>query len=171
MKKPVTTWRYVLPTAKHDGWAIFALSSDGFFACVSDRGNYAYYWPNHGCSDFREFFLKASAEWSYFAKKLHPRKEYDEDLTIQSVKEQILWCRRDESFTRDKARTEWELLGELAAEGFDAWLGQTTLLDAYEYYCESYPSDVQHFCKVTMGRLADVLRAELAAEKADGGDR
>lgn len=166
MKKPVTFWRYVLPTAGHDGWAIFVLGSDGFFACVSDRGDYAHYWPSHGCNDFREFFLKASEEWGYFAKKLHPKKEYDEERTTAFVKEQILYYRRGRSLTRAEARSEWDLLETLCDDGFRAWHDLTQLSDASEYRRESYPGDVEHFCKVTMGRFAAVLRAELDAEKA-----
>ncbi|MEV2908670.1 hypothetical protein ABNF65_08405 [Paenibacillus larvae] len=104
-------WRYDIPPIDGEGWGTFLLDEKGMFAAVTDYGNCAYQWTQSGCIDFRHFFAKERTNWGYFLPKLfYKLKEYDGDETLKRVKEDIISCRRDGTFTREKARQEWDLL-------------------------------------------------------------
>lgn len=169
--KEIKLWRYYLPSIKGDGWAEIVIASSGFFGAVSDYGDYAFAWRHTGCDDVRKFFLKAPAEWSYFAGKLgHPSesRQYDGAATLKGIKERILSSRRDLGLTKEEARTEWDLLEaheELEHESnFSAWYQETSLGDAAEHRDTRVSPQLEHFCKVTMGRLVERIKAELSAE-------
>lgn len=64
----VTAKSYTLYT-KEGGWlAQIVLTSDGFFASVTDYGNLSYTWRSFGSCDFREFLCGLNEE--YFASKM-----------------------------------------------------------------------------------------------------
>ena len=74
--------RYHFSSIQGEGWATFVIGSDGYFSAVSDYGNYSYYWPHHGCTDFRQFLVRAPRDWDYFAKKLNPMRGYAVNKTV-----------------------------------------------------------------------------------------
>jgi hypothetical protein len=168
MSEPVKLWRYYLSNENREGWAEIVIGSTGFFAAVSDYGNYAFAWRSMGVDDARKFFLRAPDDWCYFAGKLggaHAR-EYDGVATRLAIREEIIRLRRDGGLTRDEARAEWEL-AEGNIEDSEVWLGiwwSRTKIDATELRRTRLDASLEAFCKVTMVRLAEVIRAELAKE-------
>lgn len=172
MSKPITTWRYYLPSTKDQPWAEVLLTSSGMFAAVSDYGNYAYPWRAHGERDFREFIAGLAKDGNYVAGKLSQRTAYRGDETLAAIKRHIFDARRHGGLDADEARELWDELNdfdlESHAEEFSRWLresdGASTIADAFEFAVYDYPADVKAFCRLVLPRLAVVLRAEIEAE-------
>lgn len=167
----VKLWRYVLPSVRGEGWAVFVLGSDGFFSAVSDFGNYAYLWRAHGCADFRQFLLGAARDWSYFANKLSEgEREYDGTATRRGIQRHILEYRRDRTLSKEEARREWDLCGSDVEDyghggGFADWYRETALPDAAFFAVYRIPKQAEMFVKKTLAaRLVPLLEAELRAE-------
>lgn len=56
---------YKLPSIKGEGWAHISLNTEtGFFATVSDWGNYAYIWTAPG-GEFRAFLMGLQPDYLY----------------------------------------------------------------------------------------------------------
>jgi hypothetical protein len=171
-------WRYYLPNENGQGWAEIVLSSGGFFAAVSDYGNYAFAWRHHGEPDFRIFVANIAADPSYVAGKLGPcsGRPYpvDYEVTVKAIREEILQKRRNARLTKEQARHEWDLSDTLESESCDFgladWHRETSISDASELVHRRPPANLRAFCERTMPRLAEVLRAELQAEKAAAGE-
>ncbi|AHD04899.1 hypothetical protein ABNB59_06440 [Paenibacillus larvae] len=167
--KEIKHWRYDIPQIDGEGWGTFLLDETGMFAAVTDYGNCAYKWPHSGCEDFRHFFAQERTNWGYFLPKLfYELKEYDGDETLQRIKEYIISCRRDGTFTREKARQEWDLLerhdwlyGDFE---FAYWYDETSISDAEEFYIRGYPSSALAFVNKLLPRLSKAIREELARE-------
>jgi len=178
MAEPVVLRRYVLPSIKGEGWAVFVIGSDGYFSGVTDYGNVAYWWAHHGCKDFREFLLTAAVEWDYFIRKLFPNtwEVYDGDATLKEVKAFILKFRREKRITHNEAREAWyELMEEF--EGLEhEWLFIHWIMNAnsvvrrfddlHELRCNRPDCHAKAFVTQAMARLAEVLRKELEEERA-----
>lgn len=169
---------YKLDPVKGEGWAWIVVSSTGYFSAVSDFGNYAFFWTHHGCKDFRQFLYNAHKSWDYFCSKLsygpgNKNKEYDGTATYELIKQTILDSRRMHGggrWTKELARKEWELLHDECERvedkgGWEVWLRNTSISDAWEYYCERWPVDLERFCKETLKRLTEEhLHKELERE-------
>jgi len=171
MNAPVKLWRYWLPNQNHQGWAEIVICSTGFFGVVSDFGNYSYLWTHHGYDDVRKFFLRAERDWDYFARKLGGEHAtvYDGQRTARGIRDFILEQRRSGELTAERAREEWELIDsdlEDNMSGFDAWYRSTKFEDVCEFHRTRITPQLEAFCKVTMARLADVIRSELEKEAA-----
>lgn len=162
------TWlrRYNLPSERGEGWAIIVLGSDGFFAAVSDFGNYAFRWGCPGVADFRKFML--DPEPSYMLSKLSRRDVWDGEATARGVRQHIIKMRREGDMDAARAREEFDLVkqheGLDSREAFALWYQETDIADAHEFAVVSYPGDAHAFVTKTLVRLAAVLRAELEAE-------
>ena len=170
MSEPVKLWRYYLPSEDGlEGWAEIVIASTGFFAAVSDYGNYAYGWRCTGCDDVRKFFL--DTDWHYLATKLggqHARV-YDGAATVRAIRDEILKRRRSREWERHEAKEEWERVDsniESSAEWFGIWWSETKIEDAHEYQRHCIDVSLEAFCKKTMARLAEVIRADLEREAA-----
>lgn len=168
---PVKFWRYYLPCDHNrEGWAEIVICSTGFFAAVSDYGDYAYAWRATGCEDVREFFLRAPAEWHYFAGKLGgPRARiYDGEGTANAIREYILGERRRCGMTRTEARHEWDLIEECGVEdseiGFNRFGEATDIEEWWDFHCRCFDPNLLAFCRKTMARLAEAIRTELLNE-------
>jgi hypothetical protein len=171
MSAPVTLRRYALPSINGEGWAVVVLGSDGYFSTVSDWGNYAYWWGSHGREDFREFVIGLAGSIDYAVGKLSPgRHTYDGPKTLASVKESICQLRRDGSLSREEARHEWDLLDRYDLEDSEGdlarWMDHTQLIEAWGYAVYSRDSNAVGYAKHVLPRLAEVLKAELEAERA-----
>jgi hypothetical protein len=151
------------------GWAIFVLGSDGFFAAVSDYGNYAFKWSAMGC-EWRQFFSRCDRSPDYYMSKLgQGANEYDGDRTLASVKRRILRDRRGGSIDADRAREEWDLLdrhsGLFSREDYALWYQETRIDTAYELAVYDYPPMLRAFCEKALPKLAAMLRAEDARSR------
>jgi hypothetical protein len=151
---------------------------DGFFAAVSDYGNYAYRWTHHGCDDFRKFFLKCNPE--YLQGKL-AEKELSVEKSFRQVKDELLETRRyavrkQPPFTlgeRTRARECWEHIKYY--EAYNDWDGFVRDSDTYKYFDEpwqfavgEYPSDIREFTETTIcKRLRALIQAELEVAKQE----
>jgi hypothetical protein len=165
----VKLWRYYIPRAPGRGWAEIVLGSNGFFAAVSDCGNYSYAWRHHGCKDFRQFFLEARSSWDYLVDKLCPKRICDPQKTRENIKRHICSWRREGLLTKTAARAEWQLIencGGLETE-LDAheWYLHTTLADApHLIRCSWDPQAVAFVKEILVPGLLPLLREELREE-------
>lgn len=170
MSKPVKTWRYYITKPE---WAEVLLTSSGMFAVVSDYGNYAYPWRHHGERDFREFVAGLAKDGDYVAGKFSRRDVYQGRETLTAIKRHIIEARRIGSLDAGEVREMWDELDEFEIDGdafgFSHWLresdGASKIGDAFEFAVYDYPGDVKAFCQRILPRLAEVLRAELEAER------
>lgn len=165
----VKIWRYYIPPVDSvEGWGVFILDSTGMFAAVTDYGNAAYKWPLHAEEDFRRFFAKGVSGGYLLQKLFYEQKKYDNEATLQDVKEFIMVCRREGSYSREKAREEWELLSYYDDLDNDAsfvrWYDNTSISDAGELYKMSYPASARAFVNKLIPRLSEAIREELAKE-------
>lgn len=171
----VTCWRYYLPSQKGEGFAEIVLCSSGFFGAVSDYGNYSFAWRHFGEGDFRAFV--AGLGWDYLAGKLGPcsghQDQADYERTVKVIREHILEHRREGYYSKDMARAEWEAVelldGEATEVGIHEWMEATRIEDACELISYGPSVHLRAFCRQTMPRLAELLRAELEAERAAAG--
>jgi len=161
-------WRYSFPNVNnYEGWAIIFLDSAGCFAALSDYGDWSYRWSVLGFAegeDIRKFLLTCDDD--YLLRKLgQGRKEYDPEGTLESAKSAIIEARRDDRWTKDEARDEWDSLkthDELRNEfDFGMWYSNTKVADAGECHQQRYPNQLKAFIKLEMPRLREVLRQEL----------
>ncbi len=144
------------------------IRDDGYFSTVSEYGRYVYWWGSAG-DNFREFLIDCDSD--YLLTKFCGRcEEYDGDRTVKAVKEHILRHRRELGVSRENARKEWDLFDRFSnlesREDFARWYDQTSLDCAYEFAVYDYPGQARGFMERVLPVFKDVLRAELAAEKA-----
>lgn len=171
MSKPVQTWRYYLPSGPDRQWAEIVLVSTGMFAAVSDWGNYAFVWRGFG-ECFRAFVIKIADSPSYVMSKLS-REEYDGEATETAIKKEIIRLRRAKEIIAEQAREFWHEVDERdvgsSEVGFALWYyenrGSKAIQEAHSLSEKRYPHQARQFCERIMPRLAEVLRAELEAEK------
>ena len=173
MSEPVKTWRYSLPSENHEGWAIIHMDSKGFFATCSDFGNYAFHWSDWGKGrDFRLFVIEMTEDPHYIGNKLNHDKwnKQDDQETATHIKKEIISRRRNGTFDKDVARENWDYLEHYDSGSIDfrEWIQNQTLFDDWSEASDcavSKPSgDIWCFCTKTLVRLAEILKAELAAE-------
>jgi len=178
----VVTWRYVLPSLPEgrDSWSIVFVDSTGCVAVLSDYGDWCYRWVTKHCGfdDFRKFL--AQAETDYVARKLGGGRRgdlevYDGHATAKNIRERICSYRRDGTFSREKARHEWNLVGSDVEDntiGFHDWYMHTSFDCSYEFAIYRMSESLKHWATVSFPRLQELLRAELASESApsEGAD-
>ena len=155
---------YLPPVDGLSGWAEIVIGSNGFFASVSDYGNYAYAWRHTGVKDFREFL--AGVHSDYLMSKLgQGRKEFDGDRTQALLKEKILGARREQKLSRDEARLEWEMAEALAGGvvSLEMWAQDTVWFrdSSWEDICYGPERDLQAFAKEVWPRFVTILQNEL----------
>ena len=167
-RKPVTLWRYVVKSAKHDRGGVFVLGSDGYFSACSDFGNYAHWWRDHGEQDFRTFLLDCERDADYFIRKLHGGipMVYDQEATLKGVQRHILENRRERNMLAATARKEWNWSYALR-DSFECWYNETDLGDAAEFHTDRYDSDVVNFVTKIMPRLCVLLKEDLQKPTAE----
>jgi len=163
--KAVWLKRYVIPPEKHEGWAIIHIDANGFFATVSDYGNYAYLWTSFGPNDFRKFL--AQLDQGYVVGKLTGGKTiYDGEATLKAIKEHIIGARKEGTYSRGEARHEWgkmvynrEMLSDVRE--FEEWCDETKIEEPWEFHCsEPEPQAVAFYQKV-WPRFVELIKAEL----------
>jgi hypothetical protein len=168
---PLKVWQYhVASTGLGEGWAEILIREDGFFAAVSDFGNYAFWWRSTGTKDVREFFLRSERDWDYFARKLGPEEHVDARASFESLFEEVLKERSKKELTKEDARDRYAHLKYYASD--DDWEGFLRDAETFQYWAEpwyytvsSLDSDVINFAKRTMPRLAALITAEIEKEK------
>ena len=163
-KLPVT--RFYKIRGEHSEWARIWITDDGCFSCLSDFGNYGYWWGSPGC-EFRQFLCRVDDY--YLATKLSGgEKEYDGEATAKRWMKQICELRRERNIDAEKARDEWWLIRNCS--------NLHSEFDLYEWYTATKldiddgggvyrtPIQLQMFIKRLWPLFIAQLRAELAAE-------
>jgi hypothetical protein len=154
--------RYTLPSISGiGGWAVIIIDSTGYFSCVSDFGNYAYWWTSIGVPDFRTFLC--GLDKSYLCSKLNARKVWDGDGTLRNVQK----CIEEGGYDPATEKSERALLEEYdLTEKFDfyQWLQETEIQEAWRLESSCPDPDTIAFAECVYPRFVELLRAELAAE-------
>ncbi len=158
-------WRYWLPSIRGEGWAYVVLGSDGFFASVSDYGNYAFWWTHIGSRTFKEFLL--GIEPGYMQNKLNSQRVFDPEDTVIEVRRLICEERRRQKLTSEAAREAWEDAGSISSE-YDLyrWVDEWSChfeSDCYGLGCFSPDPMVIGFVNHILPRLKAALREEFNA--------
>jgi hypothetical protein len=167
----------ISPTREtHEGWALVVIDTDvGFFAVVSDFGNYAYLWTSPG-KEFRAFLAGLDAD--YLCKKLlHGRgdaREFDGDGTKKALFEAL---EAYEAASWENTGVGWGSYAEerekLAARTmtseleYMAWQSETLIPEADEYARYRVNADAAAFCTRVWPRFKEMLERELAQEASD----
>lgn len=163
---PVT--RFYSVRAKPCLWARIWITDDGCFSCLSDYGNYGYWWGAPGC-EFRRFLTQVDDH--YLTTKLQngARDEYDGEATLARVQGHIAAERRAKRLTGMEAKRERELLGKHdLVDGehhlFCWW--QESRLDWGDGGPGAYRTPIQlaAFVREVWPLFVAQLRAELATE-------
>ena len=160
-----TIWRFKIPSVDGlEGWGDIVMRSDGYFAAVSDYGNYSYRWTAFGEErgvDFRQFFLGLDSD--YVRRKLDPTQTFDLERTAQGIREHILSARKQQRISKEVARYEWGQAHDLEARNitFEDWVDDTNCDDGYEFYCESPSSQIMGFVTRLLPRIKEAIRADL----------
>ena len=156
--------RYELRSIAGEGWAVIVIDTTcGFFAAVSDWGNYAYLWRAPG-GEFRKFLMGLDAD--YLQGKLTGRaRVYDSRATRECIKEAL--AKSDHGFSASALKFERELLDDLHSDDrdFEEWMGKTNLSDAYEYRRSMPEPQSWSFCTKVFPRFKEMLKKELADEQ------
>jgi len=158
--------RYDIPSRKGEGWAVVFLDARGIITTVSDYGDYGYWFGSiGGDGDLRGFLCRCDD--GYLMRKLAPKEVYDGAATEAGIRKHILEYRREGNYEKDFARREWDLIAETDIEhDFRVWYEETEIGDAAEFCREKPDPRAVAFCEYVMPRLREMLRAEMAAEKA-----
>lgn len=161
--REIKTWHYKIRRPDTSCyWADVWLDSTGFFATISDCGNWINRWSYHGCKDFRKFFLRI--EEDYFCNKVARKDTWDQDGTIKRIKEVVCEKRRCGGWTKKRAREEWEFITYLEDGLKDTWYSYTSLEDASEYFQYSYTGHPEWWHRMCLPYLQEAIREELRIE-------
>lgn len=163
--------RYDLPSDKTcEGWAKVVIDTDcGFFATVSDFGNYAYLWTHPGC-EFRKFLIGLEPDYLH-SKLMHGRPDsevFDGQGTHAFVKESLEELKDSEPAlyeTEKELLEDWSTFETLC--DFEDWQRRTERGDAWEYHKTFPEPQCRAFCEKVMPRFKALLTAELEQETRD----
>lgn len=161
------------------GWARIWLTSDGCFTCMSDWGNYAYWWGGVE-GEFRRFLM--GCDTHYLGGKLGGGKtEFKVERTVKLIRERICYERRHRALSAHVARVEWRRAGYIHDQrDFERWQEEHfadpgtsdqekrsleyLYADAWEWGCYGVPTRLEIFFEKAWPSFVEALRAELAAE-------
>jgi hypothetical protein len=159
-------------TVRHhrSGWARIWITDDGCFTCITDYGNYGYWWGAVE-GEFRAFLI--GCDDCYLGGKLAGgQREFDAEHTRKIVRERILSYRKQGYLGPHVARYEWNRAAQIDDEGgWREWCARThnpelgnLWRDAWELASYSYPSRVRGFLKNIWPVFVEQLKQELLAE-------
>lgn len=176
VRKTLNAERYDIHLGRN-GWAIIVIDEmSGFFATVSDYGNWSHVWPHHGRESFKHFLVEISKDPDYFMKKVAGgRREWDEEATHKRVRGDLLRHRREGNCTKKEARTLWKKILFMEDEGFDKQgyanqlyedgIADNLYSDGEIPIVNTFPSDLKQFSKLVYPIFVDTLRKELSQPK------
>lgn len=165
----VRRWRH-----RHEmEWTTILLDdTDGAGRVVvhSSFGGWVYSWPaqHRGDSpdraDLARFFAMVGVDYAG-NKMCDGARELEVEETVAAIRERICQLRRDESFTRDEAREEWDLVRRLDDGDIDAraWVELTTIPDGWEMPVHGLPRAFRRWWEVFHGAFVDDVRIPAVA--------
>jgi len=167
--------KYKVDSIKGEGYAYIVIDTDtGFFAAVSDHGNYACRWSHPG-KEFRAFLVGIRPDY-LFDKLMMGRSDkwtYDSEAARASIREAIDKLEDPEEKVFEEKLLKGEdpesgLSFDLDEEaGFDDWMELTRLEEAGRHFVQVPEAQCTQFCTVIFPRFQELLKAELEAEKRD----
>jgi len=164
VRMPVDEWH-----AEKGKWlGTFLITHDGMVAINSDYGTYGYWWSSTGRDDIREFLIQINS--GYLLSKIAPEREYYGDETEKSIREYILKRRREQEYTKEQAREEWDRLEDYDLSesfGFQNWTQATEIGDAWEFGHYDSPRQAVAFTERVWPVFCDMMRAEIRAEQEE----
>lgn len=168
-------WSYYIPNNdKHEGWGKFILDSTGYFSCVTDYGNYAFWWTHHGEDDFRKFFVGIGEDY-LMGKLAMGKREFDLESSLEKMRRQAIEARRS---TLRKRVTDPEIWGVSKAYLREAWEAMDQagserecinivdehyrcFPDTCELFTYGHPFELRAFCKRLLPRLVEEMKKDL----------
>jgi hypothetical protein len=181
LEKVVETSRaqryYKLPSVNGEGWAHIAINTEtGFFATVSDWGNFSYIWTAPRC-EFRKFLTEIRADYLY-GKLMMGRpysRVFDGRKTVENIRERLLRKNNKETppgwaFYEEELELLLALGEDPGKSELEVWESQTRLLDVWEHAVYSTEPQCTSFCEKVWPRFCEVLRAELHEEAKNYND-
>ena len=171
--------KYYIPSDRksHEGYAYIVIDTDtGFFATVSDYGNYAYLWTHPGC-EFRKFLIGLEPDYLH-GKLMHGRPDHQvfngeatKAAIIEGIEQWNNSSKEDNDGTdQPDYKDELALIKDAdfdSIRGFDDWCNLTTLDDTWEYQKMTPEPQCRAFCEKVMPRFKKLLEEELAQEEKD----
>jgi hypothetical protein len=102
---------------KRGEWAILVLDEvTGAFFCHGSYGSYSHVWSYRGEGVSLKEFVR-DLDFDYFMKKTRSEyRRFDEEATVNNVKDYICRIRRDDGITSDIAREAWKDIEAIADE-------------------------------------------------------
>lgn len=165
-------------------WQHFCIEErTGLFYSQGSYGTYAYCWSHIGERTLKEFL--SGLTFSYFMGKCaHHKYKPDVDKTLRSMKEHVIYVRREQVRTKEEAREVYDLLKGLE----DEYNGSVDLLlqhlygeeiaievlgdDLYEFTSYSYSSDCvgfwEHMWPKFLDQISPPLQKSCAACSGEG---
>lgn len=168
----VTLHRYFLPSLVGEGWVDAILGSDGYFAVISDYGNYAFRWTHFGERDFRQFFI--GLDWDYVRRKLNHRTVLDGERTGAALRARVCMARRTKKIDAYTAREAYDRAGSVdnhveLQDWHHDYRGLVYLGDEWDNIFEKPEIDIMAFVKRALPRLQELIRYELWKESQPSG--
>jgi len=181
MSDEVKLYRYYLPSEKCEGWAEIVVGSNGFFAAVSDYGNYSFRWTSFGDRDFRDFLLRLDGD--YVRSKLDPSTVFDAEATEKACRLLVGKCYKHQgnpggTMDKDDVVDALEMLHSVRCqEEWGQWVEEwSTPLYKFneepwrDCLCEKPRPAIMAFVERTLPRLKDAIRSEMEMEKQQGDE-
>ena len=116
-------------------WCRLLWQENGWVVILSDYGHWAYWWGHRGQGVSVAKFL-AGLDRDYMGNKMMGQAlmEFSLESTVQAIRETIISDRKSCGMEKEEARNEWELALQLEAGdlSFDAWYGESSMVDGYE---------------------------------------
>lgn len=165
----IKTYRYFLDNDEmHEGWNLVILDQDGNECTLFVSGDYGQYVARFYYErDFREAFLEFDKD--YLLRKVAKADIYDGEITLKEIKHYILSLFKNGSWTREKARNEWDLLDDYEfdyKEQFNEWVKKTEIYDAWDLACYRYSAGAVAFAEQTLPRVKTLISKELQQKSA-----
>lgn len=166
--KEKKVWQYSFPSRQGEGWAEIILREDGFFAAVSDYGNYSNLWSSHGCDDFRKFFFRVDVD--YIVRKLCPKMQVNSKSSFDAIRLYVQEERRRNRMTKKEAQEIWEHLSKFHVRDWELFMADedTALFfpEPFHFQKMEYNTDAVMFVeRVVRDRLVPVIRRQLDVEQ------
>jgi hypothetical protein len=160
-------YRYSIPSVRCEGWAEVVLGSDGFFAVVSDYGNWAFSWRHRGEGvGIREFILHVWPD--YFINKIQHDDEFDAEGSVVNFKDDICRMRRERRLDAETARDLWDGLDyeEHNENALQSWYDDNSVhfSEGWENFRRRPCSQATAFAKNVLPRLKVGIALQLLGE-------
>lgn len=168
-------WRYEYRGGKHgEYWSVMFLDSRGGMCVYGDTGEWAPY-HTFSCNDIRHFVAYRLKGDDYLKGKLTKdrKNEFNGAKTLIRAKKHIIYYRRDNAITKERARELWNDLPD-GEEGYDNKREWEYYMDDlyydfwgsewYDYLVYDWDSQVESFCKNSLPGLQALIRKELEEE-------